>query len=104
MAKNIEKIADRLGAKIVGAIPDVGGGAFGAARLARIHEALQARLIPQQGRKAEEKDPLKPAKARRIVRDASSAPGDSQATQVPQPKERKEPRGVGGRRSGNGLR
>ena len=36
MAKNIEKIAAGLGAKVVGRVPDTGGGAFGAARLARI--------------------------------------------------------------------
>jgi hypothetical protein len=35
VAKNIEKIAAGLGAEIIGQIPDVGGGAFGAARLAR---------------------------------------------------------------------
>ena len=33
MAKNIEKIAAGLGAKVVGQVPDTGGGAFGAARL-----------------------------------------------------------------------
>ena len=36
MAKNIKSIADRLGAKIVGQVPNTGGGAFGAARLARM--------------------------------------------------------------------
>ncbi len=34
MAKNIERIADKLGARIAGQVPDLGGGAFGAARLA----------------------------------------------------------------------
>jgi hypothetical protein len=35
MAKNIERIAAGLGAEIVRQVPDTGGGAFGAARLAR---------------------------------------------------------------------
>jgi hypothetical protein len=46
MAKNREKIATLLGAKIVGQVPDVGGGAFGMARLAHI---LHQRLTPSQG-------------------------------------------------------
>lgn len=33
MAKNIETIAEGLGAKVVAQVPDVGGGAFGAAQL-----------------------------------------------------------------------
>ena len=49
MAKNIEKIAAGLGASVVGKVPDTGGGAFGAARLARIIETMQARLVPGQG-------------------------------------------------------
>jgi hypothetical protein len=52
MARNINRIADRLGATVVGQVPETGGGAFGAARLARIIEALQARLVPGQGRRA----------------------------------------------------
>jgi hypothetical protein len=46
MAKNREKLAELLGAKIVGEVPDVGGGAFGMARLAHI---LHQRLTPGQG-------------------------------------------------------
>lgn len=49
MAKNIEKIAAGLGADIIGQVPNTGGGAFGAARLARIVETMQARLLPGQG-------------------------------------------------------
>jgi hypothetical protein len=52
MAKNIKKIADRLGAKVVARVPDVGGGAFGAARLAKIVAGLQKRLAPSQGIRA----------------------------------------------------
>jgi len=52
MARNINQIAERLGAQVVTQVPATGGGAFGAARLARIIEALQARLVPGQGRRA----------------------------------------------------
>jgi hypothetical protein len=52
MTKNIQRIADALGARIVGEIPDTGGGAFGAARLARIAASLQNRLTPGQGMRA----------------------------------------------------
>lgn len=46
MAKNREKLAELLGAKIIAEVPDVGGGAFGMARLAQL---LHRRLIPSQG-------------------------------------------------------
>jgi hypothetical protein len=46
MAKNSEKLAELLGAKIVGEVPEVGGGSFGMARLAHI---LHQRLTPSQG-------------------------------------------------------
>jgi hypothetical protein len=46
MARNREKLAELLGAKIVGKVPDVGGGAFGMARLAHM---LHERLTPSQG-------------------------------------------------------
>jgi hypothetical protein len=49
MAKNLEKIAAGLGAKVVARLPHTGGGAFGAARLAKIVADLQARLEPGQG-------------------------------------------------------
>jgi hypothetical protein len=49
MVKTIEKIAAGLGAKVVGKMPHTGGGAFGAARLARIVETIQGRLEPGQG-------------------------------------------------------
>src|ERR1700722_8619693 len=49
MARNIEKIAAGLGAKVIGKVPHTGGGAFGAARLAHIVAAIQARLEPGQG-------------------------------------------------------
>jgi len=51
MVDNIEKIAAGLGAKVVGKVPHTGGGAFGAARLAKIVEDMQARLVPGQGRR-----------------------------------------------------
>src|SRR4051794_29273739 len=48
MAQNIERLAERLGARIVCLLPDVGGGALGMARLAGLIAALQARLPPSQ--------------------------------------------------------
>src|SRR2546428_177077 len=51
MAKNIEKIADLLGANVVSQLPETGGGAFGAARLGRLVAALRARLEPSEGRR-----------------------------------------------------
>jgi hypothetical protein len=52
MAKNINSIAAGLGAKVVGQVPETGGGAFGAARLAECVENLQNRLVPGQGKRA----------------------------------------------------
>lgn len=49
MTRNIEKIAAGLGAKVVCQVPHTGGSAFGAARLARIVQTIQARLVPGQG-------------------------------------------------------
>jgi hypothetical protein len=51
MAKKIEKIADLLGARVVGQLPETGGGAFGAARLPQLVASLQARLEPSEGRR-----------------------------------------------------
>jgi len=51
MAKNIKKIAEILGAKIVAEIPDTGAGAFGAYRLGEIVARLQDRLEPGQGKR-----------------------------------------------------
>jgi hypothetical protein len=51
MAKNIEKITDLLGATMVSGLPETGGGAFGAARLAHLVASLQARLEPSAGRR-----------------------------------------------------
>ena len=49
-----------LGAKIVGEVPEVGGGAFGMARLAHI---LHERLVPSQGER-----PGRPTDAGWVVR------------------------------------
>ncbi len=49
MARNVDKIAKGLGARIMTQIPEIGGGAFGAARLAEIVEQLRSRLIPTKG-------------------------------------------------------
>lgn len=51
MARNVDGIAARLGAKVIAQVPDAGGGAFGAARLAQVVERLRARLVPAQGRR-----------------------------------------------------
>jgi len=51
MAKNIDRIARKLRAEIVCQVPDVGGGAFGMARLTGIMAALQGRLQPGQGQR-----------------------------------------------------
>jgi hypothetical protein len=51
MAKNIDKIASLLGARVIGQVPETGGGAFGAARLAQIVASLPARLEPGHGRR-----------------------------------------------------
>src|SRR5215471_11202532 len=86
MAKNIDTIASRLGAKVIAQVPEVGGGAFGAARLTRIVEQLRSRLVPGQGRRAgrptvakwvrHPKVPMSKATERRLIglaRKASSA-------------------------------
>jgi len=52
MASNIDPIAARLGAEIVGQVPATGGGAFGAARLAASVERLRGRLVPGRGKRA----------------------------------------------------
>jgi DNA-directed RNA polymerase specialized sigma24 family protein len=43
MAKNIANIASRLGAVVVGSVPETGGGAFGAARLASLVPSLRSK-------------------------------------------------------------
>jgi hypothetical protein len=51
MAQNAKKLAQALGAEIVSKVPDVGGGAFGAARLGRIIAVLKTQLRPARGRR-----------------------------------------------------
>jgi hypothetical protein len=51
LAQKIKTIAKRLGAEIAAQVPDTGGGVFGAARLARCIESVQARLVPGQGKR-----------------------------------------------------
>jgi hypothetical protein len=46
MPTNPQEFADLLGAKLIGEVPDVGGGPFGMARLARL---MHQRLTPGQG-------------------------------------------------------
>jgi hypothetical protein len=83
MATNIKTIAERLGAEVIGQVPDTGGGAFGAARLAKCIESVQARLVPGQGKRAgrpsdaswvrHPKIPLSDATRRRLLRLAERA-------------------------------
>jgi hypothetical protein len=64
MARDIERIAAGLGAEVVARVPHAGGGAFGAARLARIVADLQARLEPGRGlRPGRPTDPSRPTPA-----------------------------------------
>lgn len=46
MARHTKKIAEKLGAKMIGKVSRAGGGAFGTARMARI---LAERLSPSAG-------------------------------------------------------
>ena len=48
MAKNVKRLAKKLGADIVGTVPDYSAGAFGAAKLAAI---LEERLVPGAGKR-----------------------------------------------------
>ena len=92
MAKNIDRIAELVGGKVVGHIPDVGGGAFGMARLAMI---LQQRLEPGRGKRPgrptdaiwihRPKVPMSAATARKLkalAKQASAAGRKVTATQV----------------------
>ena len=48
MTKKIEELARKLGAEVVGTVPDYSAGAFGAAKLAR---TLRERLEPGHGKR-----------------------------------------------------
>lgn len=48
MAENVDKLAEKLGAEVVGQVPDYSAGAFGIAKLAR---TLRSRLEPSQGKR-----------------------------------------------------
>jgi len=48
MPKNPQEFAELFGAKIIGEVPDVGGGPFGMARLAHL---MHQRLTPSQGQR-----------------------------------------------------
>ena len=79
MAKNREKLAARLGAKIIGEAPDTGGGAFGMARMAQF---LHQRLTPSRGQRpgrptnpswvVRPKVPMSHATARKLARIAAA--------------------------------
>ncbi len=48
MAKNVDKLAEKLGAEVVGQVPEYSAGAFGIAKLAT---TLRSRLEPSQGKR-----------------------------------------------------
>jgi hypothetical protein len=52
ISRNIKRIADGLGAKVVGHVPDTGGGALRGAHPVRIVASAQARLVPGQEKRA----------------------------------------------------
>jgi hypothetical protein len=51
MAKNINELATKLGANVIAKIPDVGGGAFGANRIACVVAEIQKQLRPSEGKR-----------------------------------------------------
>jgi hypothetical protein len=79
MARDPERLAELLGAKLVAKVPDVGGGAFGAARLARVVAELQARpeRVRENGAVQSSANgislPLSDATERKLVRLAAQA-------------------------------
>ncbi len=74
MPRDPQEFADLFGARIIGEVPDVGGGPFGMARLARL---MQERLTPGQGERpgrptdatwaSRPKVPMSEATRRRLV-------------------------------------
>jgi len=60
MTTKRERLADLLGARIIGQVPDVGGGAFG---MARLMQHLHERLTPSSGER-----PGRPTDAGWVVR------------------------------------
>jgi hypothetical protein len=83
MAKNVDTIARRLGAKVIAQVPETGGGAFGASRRVCLIEQLRSRLVPGKGRRAgrptdpmwvrHPKVPMSEATERRLTRLAQEA-------------------------------
>jgi hypothetical protein len=76
MADNVQSIATKLGARVVAQVPDVGGGAFGAARLARVVADLSRQTVPVA---------VAPATLEKLVRmaaKASAAGGKVEPAQV----------------------
>jgi hypothetical protein len=86
MAHNVKQIAHAMGAEVIGRVPETGGGAFGAARLAHVIHALRERLQPSRGRRPgrptskdwglRSKVPMSPAtrtKLRRLAQQMSTA-------------------------------
>ena len=49
--KTVNRLAESLGAEVIGQLPEVGGGAFGAARLPKLVANLRDSLSPGKGRR-----------------------------------------------------
>jgi len=74
MGKSRRPLAECLGAEIVGQVPDVGGGAFGAARLAQVVAAPRERPREQAEPPRERAEvPLSEAAIRKLTRLAERA-------------------------------
>jgi len=72
MASNTRKIAELLGAEVLGTIEETGGGAFGAARLAKMMATLQQQSTTTF-RDHHAAIPISEATARRLARLAAQA-------------------------------
>src|SRR5688500_3078506 len=83
MARNVEKLATLLGAKVAERLPETGAGACGVARLAAVVGERQARLQPGRGKRPgrptdprwvrHPKVPMSAATERRLARLAEQA-------------------------------
>jgi hypothetical protein len=89
VAKNVRKVARKLGSRVIGKVPDTGGGAFGAARLAA---ALKSRLVPSVGdRPGRPSDPSWVNRPKVPMSDATIAQLDAIAKRLSTPDRRVSP-------------
>lgn len=77
MKERSKRIASQLGAKVIAQIPEVGGGAFGASRVASLRARLQPQIGLRPGRPTEgswsvrRKIPMSPATYEKLQQLAS---------------------------------